>query len=194
MWGVLCESYFQRFIRKDTTVLEVAAGQCEFINNIKAKRKIAVDINEDTLAWASPDVEVHVRPATDLSVIPSGTIDVTFISNFLEHIPKDEIAATIRECHRVLRQDGQLIILQPNIRYCYKDYWMFYDHITPLDDRALCELIEVIGFSIVKSIPRFLPYTTKSRLPQWLFLVRLYLRCPFLWRLFGAQALVIARR
>jgi SAM-dependent methyltransferase len=193
MWKVLCDSFFQRFIEKEATVLEVAAGQCEFINNIKAKRKIAVDINPDTRTLAGPDVEVHIRPATDLSIIPADSIDVAFISNFFEHIPKDDIVTTIRECHRVLRQGGQLIILQPNIRYCYKDYWMFFDHITPLDDRALCEVIELIGFSIVISVPRFLPYTTKSRLPRSLFLIRLYLKLPFFWKLFGAQALIVAR-
>jgi hypothetical protein len=40
--------------------------------------------------------------------------------------------------------------------------------------------------------PRFLPYTTKSRFPQWGWLVRLYLRLPLAQRLFGRQAWVVA--
>lgn len=43
-------------------------------------------------------------------------------------------------------------------------------------------------------IPRFLPYTTKSRLPQAPWLIRLYLRVPLAWWLLGKQALVVAER
>lgn len=194
VWRVLCERFFQHIVKEDATLLELAAGQCEFINNIKAKRKIAVDLNDDIYGFAGPNVEVLIGSTTDLSVIPAGSIDVVFVSNFLEHIPKNEIVITIQECYRVLRSGGQLIILQPNIRYCYKDYWMFFDHITPLDDRALCELVAAVGFCVTKSIPQFLPYTTKSKLPHSPFLVSIYLLFPILWRFFGAQALLIAER
>ena len=87
-----------------------------------------------------------------------------------------------------------MIILQPNIRYCYKDYWMFFDHITPLDDRALVEILELTKFKMINVIPQFLPYSTKSALPKSLFLIRLYLKLPILWRLFGKQALIICEK
>jgi hypothetical protein len=45
---------------------------------------------------------------------------------------------------------------------------------------------------VVKNIPRFLPYTTKSRLPSGPALVRLYLKVPLAWRVLGAQAFVVA--
>jgi hypothetical protein len=40
--------------------------------------------------------------------------------------------------------------------------------------------------------PRFLPYTTKSALPSWPVLVRLYLRCPPLQWLLGRQMFIVA--
>ena len=83
-------------------------------------------------------------------------------------------------------------MLQPNIRYVGNDYWMFFDHITPLDEHSLAEAMQLAGFTIESIIPRFLPYTTKSRLPRALWLVKLYLRVPLLWRLFGKQTLVVA--
>ncbi|MCU7374975.1 hypothetical protein PEC18_30120 [Paucibacter sp. O1-1] len=43
-------------------------------------------------------------------------------------------------------------------------------------------------------IDRFLPYTTKSRLPKAPWLVSLYLKLPFAWRFVGKQALVVARK
>jgi len=43
-------------------------------------------------------------------------------------------------------------------------------------------------------IPRFVPYTTKSRIPQHPLLVRLFVRCPPLWRLVGKQFVIVARK
>jgi len=194
MWKVLCKEYFQRFVPPGSTVMEVAAGYCEFINNIEAGAKIAVDINTDTYKQAASDVRVVITPSTDLAAIESDSVDVIFVSNFFEHITRSEIADTVRECYRTLRKGGRMLILQPNIRYVGRDYWMFFDHITPIDDRALCELLELVGFSIRKVLPRFLPYTTKSRLPKSLFLIKIYLKIPLLYRLFGGQAFVVAEK
>jgi hypothetical protein len=41
-------------------------------------------------------------------------------------------------------------------------------------------------------IPRFLPYTTKSRIPQSTLLVKAYLRIPLIWRFLGQQAFAVA--
>jgi hypothetical protein len=43
-------------------------------------------------------------------------------------------------------------------------------------------------------VTRFLPYTTKGRLPQARRLVRLYLRFPPAWLVLGKQTLYIAER
>jgi ubiquinone/menaquinone biosynthesis C-methylase UbiE len=194
MWKVLCDGYFQKFIPTDSVVLELAAGYCEFINNIHAAKKYAVDINEQTLNYAGPDVKVLLTKSTDLSSVGDSTVDVVFVSNFFEHISKPDITQTIKECYRILTLNGHMLILQPNIRYIKKDYWMFFDHITPVDDRAMCECLELMGFHIQHVLPRFLPYTTKSRLPRSIFLVKLYLKLPFLFPLFGGQAFIVARK
>ena len=70
---------------------------------------------------------------------------------------------------------------------------MFFDHITPVDDRALAEAFAATGFDVELNIPRFLPYTTKSRLPSAPGLVRLYLKVPLAWRVLGAQAFMVGR-
>lgn len=194
LWQVLCANFFQRWVPADATVLDIAAGHCEFINNIDAGRKIAVDLNPDVAAKAAAGVETHVCRSDDLAAIPDASVDRVFISNFFEHVPREVIASTLIEVHRVLAPGGQLLVLQPNIRFCAKDYWMFFDHITAVDDRALVEVMEAVGYEIDTLIPRFLPYTTKSRLPASPFLVRWYLRIKPAWRLLGAQSFVVARR
>jgi len=193
MWQILCQDFFQRYVPVHSTVLEVGAGYCEFINNIKADHKVAVDINPDTRRFASPDVKTIIASSTDLSMIPARSIDVVFASNFFEHLSRRDIVRTVQEVARVLRTEGRFLILQPNFRFCYRDYWMFFDHITPLDDRSLVEALETNGFKAVQTLPRFLPYTTKGRLPKSLFLLRVYLRLPLIWRIFGQQTFIVAQ-
>lgn len=194
MYHVLCSEFFQEYIPEDTVVLDVAAGYCEFINNIKAKKKIALDLNPDVKQFAENDVEVIISSSTDMKQIDSQTVDVAFTSNLFEHLCKDNIVKTIKEVYRVLRKDGRFLVLQPNIRYCYRDYWMFFDHITPLDDRSLTEVLEINGFEVVECRPRFLPYTTRSKPPKSAFLLKIYLKIPIIQRIVGRQAFVYARK
>ncbi len=192
MWSVLCEHFFQRYIPPTSSVLEVGAGYCEFINHIRAGRKIAVDLNTDMPRYANTEVEILATSSTDLSALASRSVDIAFASNFFEHLSRHDIVLTMREVARVLRPGGRLLILQPNYRYCYRNYWMFFDHITPLDHRSLAEALETSGFRTVEMIPRFLPYTTKSRIPHSKLLVRAYLRIPLVWRFLGQQAFAVA--
>lgn len=192
IWRVLCQDFFQRWIDPRSTVLELGAGYCEFINNIQAAAKIAVDLNPEIKHRAGPDVRAIISSATDLGELPSRSVDVVFAANFFEHLTKEQILDTLHEAHRVLDPAGRLLVLQPNIRLCREDYWMFFDHITPLDERALSEALALTGFVTRKTIVRFLPYTTKSHLPASPALVRAYLRCPPLWRLFGKQSFMMA--
>ncbi|HEX2903269.1 MAG TPA: class I SAM-dependent methyltransferase [Jatrophihabitans sp.] len=192
IWEVLCSDFFQKWVPADATVLDLAAGHCEFINNIKAGRKIAVDLNPDVKVRAAEGVETHVLRSDKMTDIPDHSVDRVFISNFFEHISREVITATLLEVRRVLKPGGQLLLLQPNVRFCGKDYWQFFDHITPVDDRAMEEAFAQTGYRVVKSIPRFLPYTTKSRLPSGPALVRLYLKVPLAWKVLGAQAFMVA--
>jgi SAM-dependent methyltransferase len=196
MWGVLCRHFFQRYVKKDAVVLDLAAGYCEFINNITAKRKIAVDLNGDIRKFANYDVEVLLTKADDLSALEDASVDVIFVSNFFEHLQNREVFfSTLSECYRILKPDGGvLLILQPNIRFAYREYWDFIDHVLPLSEKSLAEALMLKGFRIDKMIPRFLPYSTKSGLPVNSFLVKWYLRLPFAWRILGKQCFVAASK
>jgi SAM-dependent methyltransferase len=191
MWQVLCQNFFQKYIPESSILLEFGAGYCEFINNIRAVRKIAVDLNPDVTHYAAPGVETILSSSSHVPM-PDGSVDVIFASNFFEHLERSAIIDTIREAHRLLSTRGKFIILQPNIRFCSRDYWMFFDHVTPIDDRALVEVLETNGMKIVEVIPQFLPYSTKSSLPKSIFMIKAYLRLKIAWRIFGKQSLIIA--
>ncbi|MEP7291080.1 MAG: methyltransferase domain-containing protein [Chloroflexota bacterium] len=195
LWKVLCEYWFQRYVPAGATVLDLAAGQCEFINQIQSAQKIAVDLNEDVRHFAAPDVRVVIAWSHDMQGVADESVDVVFVSNFFEHLPsKSAFLDTLREIRRVLKRQGKLLILQPNIRFLNGEYWDFVDHYLPLTDRTLVEALGLVGMQVDEVLPRFLPYTTRSAIPQHPLLVRLYLAVPLARRLMGKQAWVVASK
>jgi len=195
IWKTLCENFFQRLVGDDKVVADLACGYGEFINNIKAAKKYAIDLNPDARQFVTKDIEFCLSRADDISTIASNTIDVVFTSNFLEHLKtKDECNAVLREVLRILKPAGRFIIMGPNIRYLASEYWDFYDHYLPLSHLSLEEGLVQAGYDVAAIIPRFLPYTTRSALPQYTFLIKLYLRLPIAWKILGKQFLVIAEK
>ena len=192
MWKVLCRDFFQRYVPRESRVLDLGCGSCEFINNISAREKTGVDIAAHADETIAPNVHLIQSSVTDLRAIESNTQDIVFTSNLFEHLTREEIRDCLQEVIRVLAPDGAFLILQPSIRWLPRDFWMFFDHITPIDDRALVEALVVAGFSIAEWIPRFLPFTTRSRIPQKPWMVALYLRLRLVWRFVGKQSFIVA--
>jgi SAM-dependent methyltransferase len=192
IWRVLCERFFQRYIKPTDTVLDLGAGYCDFLNQINCRARIAVDINPNVQQYAIAGTQVIITPSTDMSAVANSSVDAVFASNFFEHLKnKEELLQTLGEINRILRLGGRLLVLQPNIRYTGDKYWDFFDHNLPITDRTLVEAFGLFGLHVVEVRSRFLPYSTKSKLPQSPFFVRLYLAFPLLHRIFGEQAWIV---
>ncbi len=196
LWAVLVKDFFQKLVPVESTVVDLGAGNCEFINEVRAARRVAVDLNADTVACAAPGVEVLTTRSDDLSGLDDGSVDVVFTSNFFEHLPtKGDLMATLAECRRVTRPGGRIIVLMPNVRYLAGRYWDYLDHHLPLTHLSVGEALEITGYEVEEQVGRFLPYTVKDApftLRPWM--IRAYVRTPLAWRLLGRQMLVVGRR
>jgi SAM-dependent methyltransferase len=195
VWKVLTRNFFSRWIKKEHTVLDLGCGYGEFINNIEAANRYGMDLNPATATRLDKAVRFLEQDCSTHWQVPDASLDAVFTSNFLEHLPdKDAVKRTLAQAARCLKPGGLFIAMGPNIRYLPGAYWDFFDHHVILTERSLSEVLEVLGFSINKSIARFLPYTMVGG-PQYpLFLLRIYLAMPWLWWIKGGQFLVIARR
>ncbi len=195
LWGVLCRYWIQRYVSTDAAVLDLAAGQCEFINQIVCRHKVAVDLNEDTQRYAAADVQVVIARSDAMIGVNSDSMDVVFVSNFFEHLPTKQVfLETLVEIRRVLKPGGKLLILQPNIRLLNGAYWDFLDHYLPLTDRTLVEAMTLARMRVDEVKPRFLPYTTLSPIPRHPLLVRAYLAFPLAQWLMGKQTWLVASK
>jgi 2-polyprenyl-3-methyl-5-hydroxy-6-metoxy-1,4-benzoquinol methylase len=187
--------YLARFIPPESTVLDLACDRGDFINHVVARERWAVDVR-DVRSELQPGVSFVQSDGLAIgSRFAAETFDVVFMSNYLEHLASAEVVVDqLRAVAQVLKPGGQAIILQPNIRLVGGAYWDFLDHRTALTERSLEEAGSLAGLETAKLITRFLPYTTKSKMPQHPLLVRAYLAIPLAWRLLGRQTLYVGRR
>ncbi len=194
MWAEIAR-FLQRYVPEGARVLDIASDNGHLLAGIRAQQKIATDIR-DTSANMPPGVSFIRSDSLALrSVMPSGELDVIFMSNFLEHLPSGAaVIQQFRVAYDLLRPGGRVIVLQPNVRLTKGAYWDFVDHATPLTERSLEEAATLAGFRRRELITRFLPYTTKSRLPKHRLIVRVYLTLRPAWLLFGKQTLYVAEK
>lgn len=195
LWKILCKDFFQQFISKKDTVLDLAAGYCEFINNIECKEKIAVDLNPKTKEMAAKNVKFYEALSTKLPTSLTGKVDVVFTSNFFEHLDnKDELMSTLKQVHKVLKTGGKIMVLQPNIKLVGGAYWDFVDHTLPLTEKSLAEALELNGFNIQYQKTRFLPYTASAGKPIIPLFVKIYLKFPPAHYFLGKQTFIVATK
>jgi hypothetical protein len=173
-------------------ILDIGCDRGHFIRNVDGERW-AADVRD--MRDELDDITFVQSTGLALNrVLPLGYFSTIFMSNYLEHLrSRDDVVAQLQVAHQLLRRGGRVIILQPNIRLVGPAYWDFIDHHVALTERSLVEAATNAGFATERLVVRFLPYTTKGRLPQAPWLVWAYLRLPFLWRFLGGQTLYIGR-
>ena len=193
VWRVLIDDYFSRWTANAESVLDLGCGFGEFINQVKAPRRFAIDLNPASRALLAEEVELSSQDCSEPWTLKANCLDLVFTSNFFEHLPsKEALLATLREANRCLRPGGRIIAMGPNIRYLPGAYWDFFDHYVPLTERSLAEALEAEGFKSETVIDRFLPYSMSQGSQPPLWMLRAYLRLPQAWRFFGKQFLVVA--
>lgn len=191
VWVHICR-YLQRWIPRQSAVLELGAGWCDFANHVQAERIAAIDLDATVLTAAAAHVEAAIGDCTDLSNFEDEQFDVVFASNLLEHLDRTAADKTLAESARVLRRGGRLILMQPNFRLNPGGYFDDFTHVAIYTDRSLPDYLRSRSWVIETVLRRFLPLTMKSRASRLTFLVPWYLRSPI--KPLAGQMLVVASK
>jgi SAM-dependent methyltransferase len=157
VWKELAR-YFDSYYLKRDSILEIGPGYCDFINKADFRIKVAVDISPEITKWASSDV------ITIVGQIPADynldyNFDVIVCSNFFEHLDDFEFKSVLEFCFKALKPGGRMIIMQPNFSFCYKRYFDDYTHKKIFTNVSMRSHLLDHGFSILKEIPKFMPYS-----------------------------------
>lgn len=192
VWKVISE-YITSLAGSPTRVLDPACGLGEFINFCPSSEKWAADLGMNGAGLAT-DVKFLSGAFLDID-LPDNYFDLIFLSNVLEHLPSQlAVNEFLVHAQKKLKSGGALIVMGPNFKYCADEYFDCADHTTILTHIAVEEHLIAAGLNIEKIVPRFLPYSFRSRLPSFQITTRLYLSFPALWRILGKQFLLVSRK
>lgn len=194
VWDEIAKFLYQTHLNRPEKILDPAGGLCEFINQVPAKERWTIDLSEQVKTYADPSVKTIIGDNLKVDLEP-GYFDAIFISNFLEHLNNQfEVADFLEKMFRALKSKGRIVIIGPNFRYTYKDYFNFADHTVILTESGVAEHVYGAGFNILKIYGRFLPLTFRRSLPVSRFLISTYLKMPFAWPFFGEQFMLVAEK
>lgn len=98
--------------------LDIGCGDGKFTSSIKgiAKVVVGIDISEPGLLFARclvPEVKFCLMDSSKMA-FPDSTFDVVSCLDVLEHLSQQKLEKTLNEMHRVLKDDGALIISVPS--------------------------------------------------------------------------------
>ncbi len=178
LWQTLVACVFQKEIAPDAVVLDLGAGYGDFINAVRASRRLAVDRWAGMLSYLEPGVEGLVTSITHLDGVADNSVDYVFTSNCFEHVPQSDLIECLAQLKRKMKPRARLTIVQPNFKYCAGEYFDDYTHVSIYTAEGLSDLLGANGFRIIRCVARFLPLTLKTRAPIHPLLIRLYLMSP----------------
>ena len=191
LWRTLWTHVFSRRIATQDCVLDLGSGYGSFINQVVARRRIAVDSWPGFTGHLAPGVEGVVGDVTQLGFLDDGAVDFAFASNLVEHLPQAAFATMLQGLRAKLSAHGTLTLLQPNYRYAFREYFDDYTHVAVWSHVSLADFLVAQGWEVLEVRPRFLPLTIKSRLPVHPLLIRAWLLSPV--KPGGKQMLLHAR-
>jgi SAM-dependent methyltransferase len=172
------KKYFVPHSNESMTILDFGSGAGFLLASLKAKFKIAVDINASALQEAKSKGidETHLN----LNEINSGSVDLIVSNSALEHVPSPR--ETLVRLKEILKKEGKIIIRVPHetLGWKYKPGDWNY-HLYTWSPMAIGNLMNDVGFEEIKvSIEK----SKRTPLFKLLRLVRLERLGSYLYRLF----------
>lgn len=192
-WKIIAEFIHEK-LGKPSSMIDPAAGDCEFINQVPSAEVWAVDMGEQTLKMAAKNVKVVI--GNNLTAdLPLNYFEGVYVSNFLEHLhSQEEVAHFLERMLAILKPGGKIAIMGPNFKYCAANYFDFADHTVILTELGVAEHLYGAGFDVIEIHDRFLPLSFRGKIPVTDFLVKTYFKMPFAWRFMGKQFLLVAQK
>lgn len=127
---------------------------------------IGVELYSPRPADLPPNVRWIAQSASDMSAVPSQSVDVVFSGQNFEHLWEHDVVGFLLESHRVLRPGGVLVVDSPNRLLAEALHWSHPEHTIELTAGEAAALLDVAGFDV--TVVRGLWNCRDERTGEWL--------------------------
>ena len=138
-------------------LIDVGCGRGEWLQRCQNKFYKSIGIESDTyMAKLCRDYGLSVIEGDaidELSKFEANSISVITIFHVIEHLEFNKLQKMIGECHRILSDDGILIMETPsidNLIVSTKTFYIDHTHINHINPEAISFHLEKAGFNKVK--------------------------------------------
>lgn len=107
--GRIKADMFRPYIKKDMVVLEFGCGGGYLLNNIEAKEKIGIEVND--VARASAE-KIGIKSVKYINDLPDNFADIIISTSVLEHV--ENPLGVLRDLYSKLRSGGKIVFHVPN--------------------------------------------------------------------------------
>ncbi len=148
----LCKYLFDRFkMKRGDKLLDVGCGRGDFSKSFK---DVGFDVygldNEKSHSQMLRDIEVrYANIENEPFPFESPIFDVVFSKSVIEHLFNPE--SFMRECYRVLKPGGRIIIMTPDWISQMKIFFDDYTHRQPYTVTAIKDILNIFGFKELNS-------------------------------------------
>lgn len=142
------------------TLLDVGCGNGRFLADMRKLGWDVKGVEPDPLAVeiARQTLGLDVEPTTlEDAALPTGSFDAVTLNHVIEHV--EDPILTLRECGRVLRERGRLVIVTPNVRSLasrwYGSSWYHLDpprHMILFSPETLHASVERAGLRVLRLV------------------------------------------
>ena len=98
----------------------------------------------DNVEW----VEADLAAPAGVAAVGTGSVDLVFSGQNLEHLWPDQTVAFLVESNRVLRDDGLLVVDSPNRALTEAYQWSMAEHTVELEPSEAVNLLGLAGFAV----------------------------------------------
>ena len=154
-------SFLRRFLKAETTYLEIGAGDCSLTMQVAklVKKAYAFDVAYQLREGVEQPSNFELIIMPDGCQIPlgDGVVDLAYSNQLMEHIHPDDAVEQLQHIFRVLRPGGQYICITPNKAAGPQDVSRHFDetatcfHLMEYRMKQLAEVLERAGFRDLKA-------------------------------------------
>ena len=141
----------------DATYVEIGCGDAALTKVIAARVRsaIGVDVTPVLVSDDAPPAFKFVQSDGITLDLPTGSADLVFSNQLMEHLHVEDAVAQLQEIHRVLKPGGRYVCCTPNRLTGPHDISIYFGHqptgfhMREYDHRSLGALFRSAGFSSV---------------------------------------------